>query len=515
MIGTLAMTLLISGSLAGLQRASAPRGLQAVGQDPSRAGALTLHGPGFTSTVTARTRTPLSGGRSSWVGVADDDPATTAAFVFGSEGADGALMGVVRRGDEAWQVTSDRGQALRWSPIDTASLPACGLGAAQRIAHPAQNGPALDDSSWNAQAPPNAGMRTVVDVLVVYTPAARLGEGGTAAIETLIDLAAAEGNLAYELSGLNLVVRVAHTAETNYVESGNHSLDMQRLQTKQDGHMDEVFGLRNTYGADCVMLVTDTLNTCGNGYLWFDPPNPGFKAFAFSVVSRHCAVSNLTFAHELGHNMGCDHDLANASPTGGAYGYSRGFVTPSGNWRTVMGLSAATRIPRFSDPNATWQGEVIGSPTGQAGAAHNVQSLGNVAPLVSTFRKPKPQAIGTGMTTSAGTTVALAIDGSNDTNLSDFGLDVSGGVPSRPAIAFVGFEPGVIPFAGGTLWITPPLMRLGVTTLDGNGATSYDPLSLPPFVAGQEAFFQTWTSDPSNPSGSGVALSNSIRVEFF
>lgn len=154
---------------------------------------------------------------------------------------------------------------------------------------------------------------------MLYTTAARLGAGGQAAIEALIDLSAAEASNAFATSGLDIVVRAVALAETGYVESGNHFVDMLRLQNPVDGFMDEAQGLRDLFGGDCVTLITNTLNNCGNGFLWNDPPNPQFAPFAYSVVARACAAANLSLAHELGHNMGCDHDLPNQTAGGGAY----------------------------------------------------------------------------------------------------------------------------------------------------------------------------------------------------
>ena len=53
----------------------------------------------------------------------------------------------------------------------------------------------------------------------------------------------------------------------------------------------------------------------------------------FTVTSRTCAVGNLSFPHELGHNMGDAHNPENGS--GGTYSYSFGHWV-NGSYRTVM-----------------------------------------------------------------------------------------------------------------------------------------------------------------------------------
>lgn len=57
------------------------------------------------------------------------------------------------------------------------------------------------------------------DLAVFYTPAALSGAGGTAAIETVIDLMLAETNEAYKASGVDLRVALSTRQELPYVEA--------------------------------------------------------------------------------------------------------------------------------------------------------------------------------------------------------------------------------------------------------------------------------------------------------
>src|SRR4051794_7732615 len=137
-------------------------------------------------------------------------------------------------------------------------------------------------------------------------------------------LAVAETNQSYLNSNINQRLRLAHVEEVSYTETGNSSTDLTRLQNGSDGFMDDVPTLRNTFAADTVSLITETLDACGLGSFMSTVSN-SFESRAYSVVKRSCATGNYSFGHELGHNMGADHDAANAGGGTSAYAYDHGF----------------------------------------------------------------------------------------------------------------------------------------------------------------------------------------------
>ena len=53
---------------------------------------------------------------------------------------------------------------------------------------------------------------------------------------------------------------------------------------------------------------------------------------------RNCATGNYTFSHEMGHNMGLQHDRI-AQPANGVFPHSHGYVDVVNNFRDIMGGS--------------------------------------------------------------------------------------------------------------------------------------------------------------------------------
>ncbi|HET8798679.1 MAG TPA: hypothetical protein VFO89_13385, partial [Thermoanaerobaculia bacterium] len=110
----------------------------------------------------------------------------------------------------------------------------------------------------------DADSGATLDVMVVYTPTTRSAAGGTTAINATITQAVAETNTGYGNSQVNPRIRLVHTAEVSYSESGfNWTRTMTRLVKTNDGYIDNVHTLRNTYQADMVVMIVENGQYCG------------------------------------------------------------------------------------------------------------------------------------------------------------------------------------------------------------------------------------------------------------
>ena len=248
---------------------------------------------------------------------------------------------------------------------------------------------------------------TLIDVLVMYTPAARTAAGGTdAAVQARIALGVSESNSAYANSGVVPRLRLVGAEATTYTESGDLSTDLSRFRTSGDGFMDEVHGRRDTLGADLVALVVGDAagGACGVGYI-MTTASSSFAPWAFSVTAYPCISPNYTFAHELGHNMGSAHAPEDGAGQASLYPYSFGYKNPANLFRTVMAYNCSAGCPRvlhFSNPNVSYSG----ATTGTVAQHNNAQSINNAANTLANFR----QAVGGGtaptITTIANVTIA-------------------------------------------------------------------------------------------------------------
>ncbi len=268
------------------------------------------------------------------------------------------------------------------------------------------------DSSRNSIPASGGDTGATIDVLVAYTPATRSAAGGTSAMQSLVNLAVTETNTGYSNSGVNQRVRLVYSTEVAYTESSDTdagwSTDLSRLQSKTDGNMDSIHTLRDQYGADLVVLIAEKSYYCGLGYM-MSTLSGTFESNAFCVVARICATGKYSFAHEMGHNMGSNHDHANAGGSSGVYPYSFGYQSPSKAWRSIMAYDCAgtscTRINYWSNPGLIWNAtnELMGvSGTGPT-AADNRSSLNNTAFTVANFRQA---VVATTTSTTTATTIA-------------------------------------------------------------------------------------------------------------
>jgi hypothetical protein len=254
---------------------------------------------------------------------------------------------------------------------------------------------------------PQADPADTIDLLVVYTPAAESGAGGTMAILNLIDLGVSETNSAYADSGVTQRLRLVHVAPVAYTESNTTNTNLFNLRNGV-GTLSGVAALRNTYAADLVMLVQNSAaSSCGVAYI-MDPIGAYFESYAFSVVEFNCISPNYTFAHELGHNMGLRHDwYVDNALTPFTYAHGHVSTTAGNRWRTIMSYNDicssqgfnCTRLLKFSNPSILYNGVPTGIPTGTNATcpegspnsnqcdAHEQLALDNTALTVANFRQ--------------------------------------------------------------------------------------------------------------------------------
>ena len=231
--------------------------------------------------------------------------------------------------------------------------------------------PAAQNSATPVDAPTGS---TVVDVMIVYTPAARAYEGGVSGMDNNIAMAMQRANEAHGNSDTQIYLNMVHSEEVAYSESGNASEDLKRL-TYNDGIIDQVHTLRDTYGADFVCMFIKTEQVGGIGWLITD--HSGYPQYAFCLARVQQSDWTYTVVHEWGHNMGCSHSKSQVIQPW----RSDDFSSYSAGWQwddahlsyrgycSVMtyedvnndGSDEYERVGYFSNPNKFYNGKAVGN----------------------------------------------------------------------------------------------------------------------------------------------------------
>lgn len=321
------------------------------------------------------------------------DAATDSEVALVNQGAD--LLGSMRRGDEIWQIR----------PLGDGQTAVYRYDTSLHRTHPRHRGEfLLKNERRQEQAPPRDDTRAsgaahdlgdVIDLLVAYTPAARNAVGN---IDAFIRFAIDSAHRIYRNSAVGLRLRLVHQHMVHYAEHADLGVDLDRLSAVDDGHMDEIHPLRDHYGADLVALFVSGVHefVCGAGWIadFGRFPDRDLSHLGFSVTATDCeTIARHTFAHEIGHNQGADHNPDNAfasSPP--SFTYNHGLCNVAAGWHTVMsyawnerGYCDRREIPYLSSPNLRYQG----TPTGDAAVRDNRRVLLETARRVANYRRSR------------------------------------------------------------------------------------------------------------------------------
>jgi len=245
----------------------------------------------------------------------------------------------------------------------------------------------------------------IIDIMIVYTPAALSSAGNLEIIQNRIAQSMEIAQLTLDNSAVYISLNLIHSAQVDYVESGSSEMDLRRLAYRKGnyydpvGYMDEALDWRDTYGADLVSLFALVNDVSGRGFLLQD--KHGDPINGFNLNSIIWAGIGYTFIHEIGHNMGLHHHWEqNTSP-----GPTQWFNWPENKWSagwrwveadekrycSIMTYGGGvyytdgqnhSRVPLISNPGINHNG----TPSGHPEHGDNARTLREIKQIIAAYR---------------------------------------------------------------------------------------------------------------------------------
>ena len=288
-------------------------------------------------------------GEVAWFGVVEDEPDSEVTLTLKR----GIVVGRVRVGTDVYELMSTPNKQLTIELLDDSAFPELDSDFVVIEEEPQQSAPALNNTTASEAM-------TIIDLLIVYSNDALADAGSTAQMEAIAQAAVDAANSAFINSEMTLRYRLVHTQHIDYNTAGTTTDDLYWVDSDP-----EVANLRNQYGADMVSVIVDTPGSCGTGYVQRNP-GASFAPWAFQATDIDCAVGNLTFGHEHGHNLGMEHNPENSSATSSSASFPWSFAHyVNGSYRTMMSYSAqcqngCPRAQQISNPSVIHNGVATG-----------------------------------------------------------------------------------------------------------------------------------------------------------
>lgn len=289
----------------------------------------------------------------------------------------GVLAGLVDTPEGRYEIVPLPAGGSALVELTGGAFPDCGGGFARGALtrYPAR--PAAASPAFPLQ-PAAAGQP--IDVLIVYSPQVLETMGSVANVEAQAQAAVDLANLTFANSDMSARFELAAVRAFPRDELDVFDLEWLRADPV-------AVAMREEVGADLASLwVERSLSNCGAGFI-MDRLDAGFAADAVQITLRMCAIGNLVYVHEHGHNMGMQHDpLYGVPPAQALFPWAFGHYVDH-RFTTVMSYPYACagdcfRAPHFSNPAVNY----LGVPTGLADSRDN-HRVGNLtAPIVAGFR---------------------------------------------------------------------------------------------------------------------------------
>lgn len=233
-----------------------------------------------------------------------------------------------------------------------------------------------------------------LDVMVVFDTTAQTWAANNGGIAAFAADAIARMNVAMQTTGIDCTFRLAATVNKSYTYAGSGLSTPLIAITDNTGVFSNIETLRTTYGADLVALMVDTGSAYGNtGVGWQMPMSSGYARYAYTTCSIRAVNQGHTHTHEIGHNLGCDHAVNQASSPGpGLFSYSSGyyFTANRNGYHTIMAYNADgygsyyDDCDYFSTPLKTYG--TSGVAVGNSSTADNARTIRETMAVVSAYR---------------------------------------------------------------------------------------------------------------------------------